>query len=384
MKALHFGAGNIGRGFIGYLLKKSGYDLTFVDISEELVTNINRLGRYHVITIGASKTSEEVSNVNAISLNDFDGLVKAVEDTDLITLSIGANNLKSTGELLQRALMQRLHSGNEKRLDGIACENALFATNILKEAVLENAGEDLKAYLDGHVGFPNCAVDRIVPNVNLQKESPIDVVVEDFYEWDVESGEVLVNRAIEGVNYVKNLMPYLERIIFLLNGSHALIAYYGYRKHYRFVHEAIQDPEVRAAVQEYQKETMEALNRKHGLDLDELRRYSRKLIGRFENTSLQDELVRVGRDPVRKLSGNDRLVSPLKLCSQYGISCDGIAFAIAAGLAFDYDRDPKAMEIQKSIVESGIENTIHKVTGLDEGSQLAEKIARKYRDFVRQ
>lgn len=382
MKAIHFGAGNIGRGFIGYLLAKSDYEVTFVDISKALVDDINKYGRYKVITLSTTKSEEEIQNVKAISLGDTENLQQAILKTDLITLSIGANNLKSTGKLLYKLLLERYKSKNEKPLDIIACENALFATNMLKDSILEESGEDFKQYLQEYVGFPNSAVDRIVPNVSIKKELPIDVAVEDFYEWDIESGEVKINNKIKGADYVENLEPYLERKLFLLNGAHATIAYLGFKKGYTFVHEAIKDEDIRKAAIGFHKEAIEALSKKHGLDKNALNEYSVKLIKRFENTYLQDELFRVGRDPMRKLSSKDRLVSPLKLCYDYNMKYDNIILGIAAGFTFDYSGDEKAKEIQNDIATKGIKGAINIVTGLDKESPLLDKIADKYNELM--
>ena len=358
MKAVHFGAGNIGRGFIGYLLRKSDYDLTFVDISGDLVKNINSLGKYKVITLGKTKALETVTDVKAVELNDAENLVKAIAFSDLITLSIGANHLTSTGKVLQKALRVRKRVNPGQSVDIVACENALFATDIIHRSIRENVDDGFLTYLDNAVGFPNCAVDRIVPNVSFQKESPIDVAVEDFFEWDLESGAIKKNHDIQGVNYVENLAPFLKRKIFLLNGAHALIAYLGYRKHYRYVYEAVQDSEICKAVENFHRQVSEALHLEYGMDRDTLAQYATQLVHRFQNSYLRDDLTRVGRDPIRKLSHNDRLVSPLLMCVKHGVDYGGIVLAIAAGFAYDYEEDPKAVKIQKSIHENGIESTI--------------------------
>ena len=383
MKALHFGAGNIGRGFIGCLLARSGYELTFVDVAQGLVEDIERLGRYRVTTLGRSQVTEEVAGVRAIGLNDAVALAGAVRDADLITLSIGANHLEGTGKVLRAALEARRRSNGDQPLDVVACENALYATDRLKNSILEGAEPDFSVWLTERAGFPNCAVDRIVPNAAVEKESPIDVAVEDYFEWDIERGKVRANFSIAGAEYVETLAPYLERKLFLLNGAHALIAYAGYRKGYRMIHEAVRDPEIREAVLGFHREAIAALSRRHGMAEADLHRYSEKLIARFENAYLQDEVVRVGRDPLRKLADGDRLMTPLRLCSRYGIGCEGIVFALAAGFAFDYAGDPGAVKIQERIASAGIERTVREVTGLEENSPLAERIARRYRELVR-
>lgn len=381
MKAVHFGAGNIGRGFIGYLLSKSGYEITFVDISDFLVENINNYGEYKVTTLCDEKSEEKVYNVKAVHLNDTAKLEKVIREADLITTSIGANNLKSTGKLLYKLLAKRFKNGNDKLVDIIACENALFATNILKESIIEEADEDFKIDLNKYVGFPNSTVDRIVPNVKMKKEVPIDVAVEDFYEWDIEKNKVKINKDIQGAAYVDNLEPYLERKLFLLNGAHAAVAYIGYIKGYKYIHEAIKDEYIRNIAVGFHKEAVQALSKKHGLHIDDLNDYSKKLIKRFENFYLYDELTRVGRDPMRKLSSKDRLMSPLKLCYELGIECNNILCGVAAGLLFDYSEDENALKIQESILLKGITKTISNVTGLEESDPLVNMIEKKYEEL---
>lgn len=383
LKAVHFGAGNIGRGFIGYLLSKSGYEITFVDVFDFLVQDINTYKEYTVITLSNDRNQEKVSNVNAINLNDKENLLKNIIDTDLITTSIGANNLAGTGKMLKEFLIVRMQK-NKKPLDIIACENALFATNILKEAILEDASSEFRAYVEENIGFPNSAVDRIVPNTKMRKECPIDVAVEDFYEWDIEKGPIKVNKDIQGAEYTKNLEPYLERKLFLLNGAHATIAYLGYLKDYKFIHEAINDSYIREVVLGFHKEGVQALNIKHHMEIEVLEEYSGKIIKRFENPYLQDVVSRVGRDPIRKLSFKDRLISPLKLCVEYGIECPSIITGIAAGFLFNDNEDPKAEYVQNVINTKGIKEAIVEVTGLNEDDSVIEVIVAKYNELKSQ
>ncbi|MDD7795921.1 mannitol-1-phosphate 5-dehydrogenase [Clostridium sp. 'White wine YQ'] len=379
MKAVHFGAGNIGRGFIGYLLSKSGYEVTFVDISDFLVNAINEYKKYTVITLSTSENKEKIEGVKAVHLHDMAGLEEVVKEADLITTSIGANNLKSTGGLLKTLLEKRFET-NKKELDIIACENALMATDILKGGILEGASDELKANLDKYVGFPNSAVDRIVPNVDIEKELPIDVAVEDFYEWDIEKNKVKVNGNVNGAEYVDNLGPYLERKLFLLNGAHATTAYLGDLKGYKYIHEAIQDEAIKKVIVGFHAEAVKALSEKHKIDIEALTAYSKKLIGRFENTYLKDEVFRVGRDPIRKLSGNDRLITPLRLCYELNIERENILTGIAAGLLFDYAEDEKSQEVQSNIKANGIKKAVADITSLDIDSPLVDAIVSKYEE----
>lgn len=380
LRAVHFGAGNIGRGFIGYLLYKSGYEVTFVDISKELVDSINNYRRYSIFIMGDNIAKEEIKDVKAIHIDDEENLTKAIIDADIITTSVGVNNLKDIGKKLMRCLKER-EKNNDKTLNIMACENALFATNILKDSITENCDDDLLRYMKQKIGFPNTAVDRIVPNVNIEKELPIDVAVEDFYEWDIEKNAIKGELNIEGVELVDNLEPFIERKLFLLNGAHATTAYLGYLKGYKYIHEAIKDNYIKDIVSKMQDEASLGLNKKHNIEIDSLKEYSNKVIERFKNSYLKDEVSRVGRDPVRKLSGNDRLVSPAKLCYEAGKVPTHILYGIAAGFLFDYEGDTRAQEIQNDIMNIGIKKTISKITGLGENSELLMDIVEKYNEL---
>jgi mannitol-1-phosphate 5-dehydrogenase len=227
-------------------------------------------------------------------------------------------------------------------------------------------------------GFPNCAVDRIVPNVNLPKERGIDVFVEAFYEWSVERHAVKVNDQISGVHYVDLLDPFLERKLFMLNGAHATIAYLGYLKQYTFIHEAIRDASILEVISKFHRQSAEALSLKYKVDLDTLLAYSEKIIKRFRNVHLGDLVVRVGADPVRKLSYDDRLISPLRLCVDFGAEYSAIVSGIAAGYHFDHMDDVKAQKIQASIREEGIQKSVALYSGLLERSVLNRAICEAY------
>ncbi|WP_461205625.1 mannitol-1-phosphate 5-dehydrogenase [Clostridium sp. DL1XJH146] len=376
MKAINFGAGNIGRGFIGYLINKSGYKVFFVDVNEAVVNSINEHKEYSVITVGDEIERETIKDVSAIDMKDMELLRETVLDADLITTAVGVNNLKYVAKALKDALRYKMDKNNSK-LDIIACENLLFATNILKEALLEGEDKEFIDYVEETVGFPNCTVDRIVPNIEIEKELDIDVAVEKFFEWDIEKDKVKVNSNINGASYVNNIEFYMERKLFLLNGAHAATAYLGYKKSYKYIHEAIKDSELKSTVLCYHAEAIHALKNKYGKEAENLNEYSKRIIKRFENKYLKDEVTRVGRDPVRKLGYNDRLITLLKLCDKYNLESSCITTILAAGYSFEYEKDEKAKEIQSYIDKFGIKEAVLKFSGLEDKEYLADDIVRK-------
>src|SRR5699024_11338788 len=94
MQALHFGAGNIGRGLIGSILSQNGFSLTFVDTNEDIIQQINEDGGYTVEILDDEKNQVFIDDVRAFnSLEDEDAIVAAFAEDDLVTSFVGAYNL---------------------------------------------------------------------------------------------------------------------------------------------------------------------------------------------------------------------------------------------------------------------------------------------------
>jgi mannitol-1-phosphate 5-dehydrogenase len=365
MKAVHFGAGNIGRGFIGLLLHKSGYELVFADVVPDLVAEINRRHGYRVLTLGEEMQTERVEGVRAVTIGSTE-CVREVMDADLVTTAVGIANLDSVAEVIAAALRELAAAGRTRPLNIMACENALFATNQLREAIWRRLDAGTQAFAEKIVGFANVAVDRIAPNQRPQVDAePLDAVVEAFFEWDIERRPLKGDVHIEGAHFVDELGPYLERKLFLLNGAHAIVAYLGYLRGYRRIDEAVADPQILTVARGAQAEMARALSRKHPqFSEDELAAYAERVLARFRNPHLGDEVVRVGRDPLRKLGANDRLVAPLRLCQSYEMPIDHLIVGIAAGYRFDAANDAAAQDLQQRIRDQGLSAVIRQVSGI--------------------
>ena len=367
-KAVHFGAGNIGRGFIGLLLSQAGYHVTFVDVAAPLVDDINTLGKYNVQIFGeADKTL--VTNVSAINSNEnLDALLDAIVDADIVTTAIGPNILKFIAPNIAKGLVKRV-AVNKTPLNIIACENMVGGSTVLKNFVYENLPDDIKPEVQKLIGFPDAAVDRIVP---LQKnDEKLLVKVEPYAEWDVDSkGVVGEIPAIKGMTLVDNLGAYIERKLFTVNTGHASIAYLAYQKGYTDMSTAMKDDEIVAAARAVWAETSALLIDKYGFDPAVHGKYVATTETRFKNPNLSDEVTRVARGPKRKLSAADRLVSPATQLLERGKTPNALAKVIAAALKFDYAEDKEAVEVQDFIKANGIDAAITHFTGAPADSKL--------------
>lgn len=378
MNALHFGAGNIGRGFIGLLLAQNGFQVTFADVSEVLIDAIKKEGKYRVILADESHEAVPVEGVFGInSAKEPDALKEAVLKADLITTAVGVNIVPHIGRSLLEGIKERLHQEKVTPFSIIACENAVGATKVLKEALYEGLSEDEKTLAEMYIGFPNSAVDRIVP---MQKnENPLDVQVEPFFEWVVEEDAVKGElRSLEGVHYVKDLTPYIERKLFTVNTGHAATAYFGLLKGHETVLQAMKDEEVVTAVRGVLKETSAYIVKRYGFDEKEHQAYVEKILSRFENPYISDDLTRVARSPIRKISPSDRFMKPAMGLISLGLEPKDLARAIAALLLYINEEDPEAVVLQKDLKELGLSEVLLKYTGLSEEDALAKLIKKEY------
>ena len=371
-KAVHFGAGNIGRGFIGLLLSKAGYHVTFVDVAASLVDDINALGKYNVQIFG-KEDKIEVDNVSAINSDkNLDALLDAIVEADIVTTAIGPNILKFIAPNIAKGLTKRIET-NQTPLNIIACENMVGGSTILKNFVYDNLNDDVKAKVDELIGFPDAAVDRIVPA--QKNDEKLLVKVEEFCEWDVDSKGFVGERPdIKGMTIVDNLSAYIERKLFTVNTGHASIAYLAYQKGIKDIAEAMRDIDIVEMARRVWKETGELLIEKYGFDPEVHWKYVKTAEERFANPYLSDEVTRVARGPKRKLGAKDRLVSPATQLLERGKTPETLAAVIAAALKFDFSGDPEAVEVQAYIKENGIKSAVTHFTGVESGSKLYQLI----------
>lgn len=372
-QAVHFGAGNIGRGFIGALFSESGYHVTFVDVAEEVINKLNEEKKYHVNMAQAQAESITIENVSGVNnMKDEAGVLEAIRHATYLTTAIGPNILPRIAPIIAKGIAARLKETDEK-LYVIACENQIGATDILKGNILDNLDDASKAELEGTVYFFNSAVDRIVP---IQEGHSLDVLVEPYYEWVVETTENIP--PVTGMTIVENLAPFIERKLFTVNTGHAVIAYLGSLAGKSTIDQTLADPEIEEQVRETLKETGAYLVKEYGLDEQEHLAYINKNIERFKNAFLNDGVTRVGRAPIRKLGPDDRLIRPATQAQKAGLPYTHLAKAIAAALAFNNPEDEDAMKVQAMIKAGGPASVLKEISGLDEDSEITQEVIRQY------
>ena len=379
-KAIQFGAGNIGRGFIGALLSKAGYHVVFADVNTEIINKINSDKKYTIHVMDTICSEEEISNISGV-ISTSDEIYKEIVEAEIITTAVGPVVLPRIAPTIAKGIALRKEKGIKTYLNVIACENAIKASSQLEEEVKKYLNEEEIEYLKEFVGFPNCSVDRIVPPV--KSENILDVVVENYYEWNVEKsafkGEI---PKIEGMNLVDNLMAYIERKLFTLNTGHAITAYFGYLKGYETIEESIKDEVIYGFVKNAMIESGKGLIAKYNFDEEAHYKYIDKIIDRFKNPYLKDDVARVGREPLRKLNENDRLIKPLITARGFNINTDNLLLGVGAALHYDNKEDSQSVQLQSLINEKGIKASLAEISKISGDTDVLDKVE-KYYDEVK-
>ena len=203
----------------------------------------------------------------------------------------------------------------------------------------------------------------------------VDVLVEPFYEWVVDASQIKgVRPDIAGVTYVEDPIPYIERKLLTVNTGHSAIAYLGYARGLATIHAALEDDDVRDGASKVLEETGLLLAREHGFDPEELREYRQKVLARFENPRISDEVTRVARAPIRKLGHNERFVSPALRLLEMGRTPTHLAAVIRAILGFDRPQDAEAVELQETIRAEGERPALARYAGIEEDHPLVDLV----------
>ncbi|NQG98155.1 mannitol-1-phosphate 5-dehydrogenase [Streptococcus suis] len=374
-QAVHFGAGNIGRGFIGEILFENGFEIAFVDVNETIIDALNQRHSYEIEIAEEGQRHIAVSGVRGINnrLNPEE-VVTAISRADLVTTAIGPNILPFIAGLVAQGIEARRQAGNTQPLDVLACENMIGGSAFLYEEVKKHLSEEGLAYAAEFVGFPNAAVDRIVPAQS--HEDPLFVVVEPFNEWVVETqGMKNPDLKLEGVHYEADLEPFIERKLFSVNSGHATSAYTGAHFGATTILEALQNPEVKSKVEAVLAEIRSLLIAKWNFDEQALVDYHKVIISRFENPYIVDDIARVARTPIRKLGYDERFIRPIRELRERGLSYDNLLATVSYIFGYKDETDEQSVQLQALLQEKSLPEVVAEVTGLTDSALIEEIVA---------
>lgn len=361
-KFVMYGAGNIGRGFIGQLFSENGYSVGFVDINKEVINRLNTDKEYPVDVVSSGGTEERiVKNAYGIDGTDNELVSEEIASADIMATAIGVNVLKFIAKPIALGLKKRFER-NAKPFNIIICENLIGADEFLKRLIKEQIPEYAER-VEKEIGFVEASIGRMVPVVTEDKKqgNPLRVYVEPYNILPVDKA------AFKGeIPKLNNLYPFapfnlfIERKLFMHNMSHATCAYLGYLRNYTYIYEAIADFDIQYVAYKALVQSAVAVAKENGVEIDGLLAHAENLLYRFTNKALGDTVERVGKDTIRKLSENDRLIGAIKLAEKHNVSCTSLCIGVAAAMMFNPEADERSKEVYNFAKENGAAETLEK------------------------
>ncbi|MEA4870926.1 MAG: mannitol dehydrogenase [Christensenella sp.] len=372
MKAIMYGGGNIGRGFIGALFSRSGYQVTFIDVAKPVVEALHIRGNYPVrILSDEGFRDETVEHVDAIDGNDAAAVIQAIAGADIMATAVGANILKFIVPNIAAGLKRRFEQ-TEDPLNIIICENLMDANKVVERMLKEQMTPEEQRLLDERVGLVEASIGRMVPvqTPEMQEGDPLRVCVERYgylpVDRDAFRGEI---PAIGSMVPFSPFDFYIRRKLYIHNLGHATTAYLGLYAKRTYIFEAIDDADTYAIALNAMLESAEALAKKYAVPLDGILRHIQDLLFRFTNRALKDTCARVGADLKRKLAPQDRLIGSATLCLEQGVTPAFLCVG-AAGAVYEYLRQSGAEQTRKNA-----EETLKTLSHLAEGSLFDQILA---------
>jgi mannitol-1-phosphate 5-dehydrogenase len=379
MKAVIFGAGKIGCGFAGQLLRASGYELVFIGRNQEMITELNRLGSYSVdLMEGIRSKTIVVDRVRGIANSNSDKVVEDLADADLVVTAVGPGNLPAVAPLIAEGLQTR-----KLPVNIIAFENLPNAGPFLRKLVVEELPQGFPIE---RFGFSGAVVSRAVTERRVDPETREIRFIADPPEQFIVDGRSLLGPLprVQGMVVTDNFEAYIQRKLFTFSAGHAICAYLGHLKGYHYIHSAIRDPEIRRAVLAAMAEGQRGLERVYGPEVAGGKEDLERIIKRFENAGLSDSVQRVARDPLRKLKAGDRLIGAALLAQEAGISPEMLTLGTVAAFLYLLESGTRAdedLERYLKIDEPGQE--LCRLSGVEPEQPLCRRIGEAWREVAR-
>jgi len=366
-RAVVWGAGGVGRGFIGHLLCRSGFIPSFVDVNDSLVRQINERGEYVVRLAKEGEQEERVGPVEACTLSELERIQDWMSRSDLIFTAVGAAALDSIAPLVAAGLRARWSRGISQPCNLFLCENLHQVGPLFKEKVASCLSEPVREEILSRTGFSGVVVGRMIPVLpqGMGQEDPLLVLAEDYWNLPVDAqGTIAPVPQVEGMVLAEDFPAEEARKLYTHNMLHAASAYHGYLFGHTWIAQATMDERILTELEQAARESNAGLLASYDLDEEVQRGYAATLLERFKNPFLLDTVLRVGRDPMRKLRSSDRLIGAARLALNAGVIPQALVSAIVAAFRFDPKEDRSAQELQQRLHDEGIRGVLQGVCGL--------------------
>ena len=319
---VHFGVGNFHRAHLEYYTNRLLEDedqrcwgvsgAMILPGDERLFRALKADDGIYDLTVCSPDGKEEVFRIRSLvelnwGLENPSAIISriAAPSTRIVTLTITEGGYKVNPEnpgvfrYVAEALLLRKAAGLPLTI--LSCDNLQHNGDTARKAFLgyfDQAYPELSDWARRNVTFPNSMVDRITPATREGKIT--DVRCEDFIQWVVEDKFAAGRPAWErvGVQFTDDVTPYETMKLSLLNASHTLLSYPSYLEGFRKVDEVLADGRYRKLLKTFMdRDVTPFVPAPAGIDLEA---YKEKLLDRFSNKAISDQVSRLCSDGIAK------------------------------------------------------------------------------------
>ncbi len=385
--AVIFGAGSVGRGFLGQLFTESGFEVVFVDVDTPLVAALDQQRRYTLRLSGIDKVEDRtIMPVRAVDGRDVEAVAREVGEASLVATAVGARALGAIARPIAQGLERRWQIPEARPLNIIICENLRDAPERLRSFIHDALAAESRIALSEHVGFVPAVIARMAPvPTPEQRAADVSLIVAEPYKVLPVDRAACVGEVPEvvGLYAVAPFEAYTARKLYIHNAAHAMLGYLGYQRGLRYGYEALEDTWVRERVDQALNESARALVAEYALEPVAVQEHIDYLLVRFGNRALADPIDRLARDPLRKLAPTDRLVGAARLVERQGMIPQGLVWGIAGALAYRDARDEHALALEARLADAGLARVLADVAGIRIDEPLGKSVSEMYDMLVR-
>ena len=337
------GAGKTGRGFIARLLREAGEEILFIDNNAQLVDALNAAGQFEIRFFGNKREPFAVDGYQADTWE-----TARLDDTELILVCVGGQNLQSVGKALARLLR------DDRHYYIITAENASHPSRTLREAIGKN----------------NVSVSESTVFCTTIEDGGLDINSENYpyLQCDADLLDGYVPKA-HTLKAIGNFSNFLTRKLFTYNAASCVIAYLGWQKGYSNYADAANDQEILGLLDSNYEATNRVLCKEFGYEEADQREFAALSKAKFCDRTIVDTVARNARDPQRKLAAKERIIGPIELLHKYGEDASVLERTAAAAIL--YDREPVWQAIK---AEKNNGQILTDICGLDVESKAYQNI----------
>ena len=372
--AVILGAGRLGKGFLGETLANAPrWHTTFLDKDAGVIQKLNETGSYHVQVYRKECIEEqEVSGYEAYETLLEPQDCHAIVYADLLFLSIYPQDFPEAIAYVKEIFKMRAKTNPNQKLSMLCLTNKNGMIPMIQDAFVKDMNEELLSWFMHQVVIRDTIIRRSTDaddhrSLNIRSTAVLSLLIQPPLTIDIAD--------IEWLELCDDIAMLKDIKVFLVNGPHAASAYLGWYRGYTTINELLEDEDGAAFIQEVTKEIRAGILQQYPISEEQLDKLS---VFPKAKGDMPDTVYRVGKDPLRKLSYDDRLCGSARMCKAHHLPYEHIVQAIAYGLLYDEKTDEAAMQMQMLIQEKGIIEAVHQICGFSYQEDLLKEICSWY------